>query len=87
MNKYDIVLAGLLHDIGKFFEKANSKGQVVSGIEVSTEYHGITSYTFIKYFGDKLTKGGFYFETNVEMAQRQFENNGCGHDSVEDAPV
>lgn len=87
MNKYDIVLAGLLHDIGKFFEKANSKGQVVAGIKVSTEHHGITSSNFIKYFEDKLTKAGFDLEAVVEMAQRHHEYKGGGPASVEDAPI
>lgn len=87
MNKYDIVLAGLLHDIGKFFEKANSKGQVVAGIKVSTEHHGITSSNFIKSFGDKLTKAGFDLEAVVEMAQRHHEYKGGGLASVEDAPI
>lgn len=87
MNKYDIVLAGLLHDIGKFFEKANSKGQVVAGIKVSTEHHGITSSNFIKYFGDKLTKAGFDLEAVVEMAQRHHEYKDGGPASVEDAPI
>lgn len=87
MNKYDIVLAGLLHDIGKFFEKANSKGQSIAGIEVSTEHHGITSSNFIKCFGDKLTKAGFDLEAVVEMAQRHHEYKGGGPASVEDAPI
>lgn len=89
MNKYDIVLAGLLHDIGKFFEKANNKGSSISGIEISTvDYgHGITSSNFINHFGDKLTQAGFDLEAVATMAQRHHEIREGGPASVEDAPV
>lgn len=87
MNKYDIVLAGLLHDIGKFFEKANIKGQSIAGIEVSTEHHGITSSNFINHFSDKLAQAGFDVEAVATMAQRHHEYKGGGPASVEDAPI
>ena len=89
MNKYDIVLAGLLHDIGKFFEKANSKGSSISGVEISTvDYgHGVTSSNFINHFGDKLTQAGFDLEAVATLAQRHHEVRGGGPASVEDAPV
>lgn len=89
MNKYDIVLAGLLHDIGKFFEKANSKGSSISGIEISTvDYgHGVTSSNFINHFGDKLIQAGFDLEAVATLAQRHHEVRGGGPASVEDAPV
>ena len=90
MNKYDIVLAGLLHDIGKFFEKANIKGQSIAGIEVVSGVdhgHGVTSANFINYFSDKISKAGFDVEAVATMAQRHHELRGKGPASVEDAPV
>lgn len=90
MNKYDIVLAGLLHDIGKFFEKANIKGQSIAGIEVVSGVdhgHGVTSANFINHFSDKISKAGFDVEAVATMAQRHHELRGKGPASVEDAPV
>lgn len=87
MNKYDIILAGLLHDIGKFFEKANSKGESISGIEVSTLHHAITSANFIKHFQDKLSQVGFDIEAVKEMVQRHHEYNKDNPASVEGAPI
>ena len=90
MNKYDIVLAGLLHDIGKFFEKANIKGQSIAGIEVVSGVdhgHGVTSANFINHFSDKISKAGFDVEAVATMAQRHHELRDKGPASVEDAPV
>ena len=90
MNKYDIVLAGLLHDIGKFFEKANNKGQSIAGIEVVSGVdhgHGVTSANFINHFSDKISKAGFDVEAVATMAQRHHELRGKGPASVEDAPI
>lgn len=90
MNKYDIILAGLLHDIGKFFEKANIKGQSIAGIEVVSGVdhgHGVTSANFINHFSDKISKAGFDVEAVATMAQRHHELRGKGPASVEDAPV
>ena len=87
MNKYDIALAGLLHDIGKFFEKANSKGGQVAGIEVSTIHHGITSANFIEHFREKLAQSGFEVDAIKEMVQRHHEYKDGGPASVEDAPI
>lgn len=90
MNKYDIVLAGLLHDIGKFFEKANIKGQSIAGIEVVSGVdhgHGVTSANFINHFSGKISKAGFDIEAVATMAQRHHELRGKGPASVEDAPI
>lgn len=87
MNKYDVILAGLLHDIGKFFEKANAKGTNLGGIEVSTVHHGITSGNFVSNFHNKLNQVGFDTEAVKEMVQRHHEYKGGGPASVEDAQL
>ena len=87
MNKYDVILAGLLHDIGKFFEKANAKGTNLGGIEVSTVHHGITSGNFVFNFRNKLNQAGFDTEAVKEMVQRHHEYKSGGPASVEDAQL
>ena len=87
MNKYDITLAGLLHDIGKFFEKANNKGNSIGGIEVSVKHHAITSANFIKHFRDKIESAGFDIEALIEMVQRHHEDRKGGEVSIENAPI
>ena len=82
-NHYDytneVRLAGLLHDIGKFYQKSGARGREINGIDVSG-HHALISARFIEKYRNKLSRYNLDIDAIKEMVQRHHERDyGAGN--------
>lgn len=71
---YDVVLGGLLHDIGKLYMKGGNDGDKVAGLTICKE-HPIISADFVEKHRGVLYKAGFNVDAVKEFVQRHHEGN------------
>lgn len=73
----EVKLAGLLHDIGKFYQKAGT-GKTVAGVKVQG-HHALVSANFVEYYRTTFEKLGLNVDAVKEMVQhhhtRSYGNN------------
>lgn len=74
----EVKLAGLLHDIGKFYQKAGS-GKTVAGVKVKG-HHALVSASFVEYYRSTFAKLGLNVDAVKEMVQHHHTN---GYDSTD----
>ena len=75
----EIKLASLLHDIGKFFQKAGS-GKTVAGVKVGG-HHALVSASFVENYHSTFAKLGLNVDAVKEMVQHH-HTNGHGDTGV-----
>ena len=81
MRYYDEVrLAGLLHDIGKFYQKAPRNSEI-DGVKVSGS-HSIISAAFVERYRTKLSELNLDVDAVKEMVQRHHEGFKMSDDVV-----
>lgn len=75
--KYEVQLASLLHDMGKFYQKAGQKKGVVGGIEFvdGTNSHPEISARFVEKHRDLFEKAGLDVNALKELVLRHHANN------------
>lgn len=71
--QYEVQIASLLHDIGKFYNKASMKKGKLAGVEVSGK-HPIVGQDFIKNYGKLFKNAGLDVEVISEMVLRHHSN-------------
>ena len=74
----EIKLAGLLHDIGKFYQKAGT-GKTVAGVKVGG-HHALVSASFVEHYRSTFAKLGINVDAVKEMVQHHHTN---GYDSTD----
>lgn len=67
----EVQLAGLLHDIGKFYQKSG-RNKNINGVEVKG-HHALISSNFIETYREKLESLGIDVDAVKEMCQRHHE--------------
>lgn len=75
----EVKLAGLLHDIGKFYQKAGS-GKTVAGVKVGG-HHALVSASFVENYSSTFAKLGLNVDAVKEMVQHH-HTNGHGDAGV-----
>ena len=63
----EIKLAGLLHDIGKFYQKAGT-GKTVAGVKVQG-HHALVSANFVEHYRSTFEALGLNVDAVKEMVQ------------------
>lgn len=74
----EVKLAALLHDIGKFYQKAGS-GKTVAGVKVKG-HHALVSASFVENYRSTFAKLGLNVDAVKEMVQHHHTN---GYDSTD----